>query len=115
MTLLLVDDDPHVRRAVTLLLRAHGHDVHVFASAEDCLATPVEADCAIVDVTLPGRGGLDLHADLVARSTPLPVVFISARTDPGILEAVRRAGQQLVRKPIDEHELIRAIAQASAG
>lgn len=115
MTLLLVDDDPHVRRAVALLLRAYGHDVHVFTSAEACLATPIGADCAIVDVTLPGRCGLDLHAELAARSTPLPVVFISARADVEILEAVRRTGQPLVRKPIDEHELIRAIAQATAG
>lgn len=109
-----MDDDPHVRRAVALLLRAHGHDVHVFASAEACLAaTPTGVDCAIVDVTLPGRSGLDLHAELAARAMSLPMVFISARTEVEVLEAVHRAGHQLVRKPVDEHELIRAIERAT--
>ncbi|WP_239491247.1 response regulator [Luteitalea sp. TBR-22] len=103
-----------MRRAVAMLLRSHGHDVHAFPSAEACLAAPTVADCAIVDLTLPGRSGLDLVADLAARSMSLPVVFITGRAEIEVLQAARRAGHALVRKPVDEGELIRAIASATS-
>lgn len=85
----------------------------MFASAEACLAAGLSADCAILDVTLPGRSGLDLHAALAARPAGPPVVFISARSDVEVLAAVQRTQQPLVRKPLDEHELLGAIARVA--
>ena len=53
MRLILVDDDLNIRQAVASLLRSHGHEVRAFESGEQCLAVPLEADCAIIDIALP--------------------------------------------------------------
>ena len=53
MTLAIVDDDDDVRTALARLLCSLGHDVKVFASAEEFEAETVTVDCLIVDVRLP--------------------------------------------------------------
>ena len=50
LTVAVVDDDEEVRTALRRLLRSMGHDVHVFASAEDYEERPALADCLIVDL-----------------------------------------------------------------
>ena len=64
LVLAVVDDDPDVRSALRRLLRSHGHDVHAFESAEAYLAADCRADCAILDIQLPGLSGLDLEGRL---------------------------------------------------
>jgi FixJ family two-component response regulator len=58
LTLVLVEDDDDVRVALGRLLRAMGHTVHPFPSAEAYSADPVLSDCVILDVRLPGLSGL---------------------------------------------------------
>src|SRR3982750_1191689 len=52
LNLVVVDDDEGVRTALRRLLRSMGHDVQVFASAEEYEAEPAMADCLIVDLRL---------------------------------------------------------------
>lgn len=111
-TLVVVDDDAHIRRAVGRLLRSHGHVVHAFDSAEAYLARPGHADCAIVDIKLPGLSGLELYEHLNRQGSRLPFVFITAHDDLNILEAVQRTRSPFLRKPLDEHVLLDAIARA---
>ena len=115
LTLIVVDDDEHIRRAFGRLLRSHGHDVHVFESAEDCLARHLEADCAIVDIGLPGLSGLDLEKRLYTSHGRMPVVFVTARDEQPILAAVQRSGCQCLTKPVDEQMLLAAIGRAVHG
>lgn len=114
LTLIVVDDDEHIRRAFERLLRSHGHAVRVFASAEDCLARHEAADCAILDIGLPGLGGLELERRLLTPNGRIPVVFVTAGDEFPILAAVQRSGCQLLKKPVDEHTLLAAIARAIA-
>lgn len=113
MTLALVDDDPAVRKALARLLRCLGHDVHVFASAEEFEAGEIEVDCAIVDVRMPGISGLELRDRLVARPVPVPVVLISGNADQ-LQDALRSDDTPMVAKPFDDVTLIQAIARAVA-
>jgi len=113
LTLVVVDDDEHIRRAVERLLRSHGHQVHAFKSAEAYLAGACQADCAILDVELPGLSGLELHARLAQDGNDLPVVFITARDEVETLAAVQRTHRCYLKKPLDEDRLLAAIARAT--
>lgn len=111
----MVDDDAAIRRALKILLRSHGHSVTAFESGEECLAGRVAAECAIVDVALTGISGLELHERLRETGRLPPVVFVTARPNPSVVAAARRLRQPLLSKPVDEEELLGAIARAVGG
>jgi len=106
LVLAIVDDDADVRMALSRLLRAMGHDVRWFASAEEFEAEDPVVDCVIADVRLPGVSGLELRERLRTRKGCPPVVLITGdggrlarefghtRETPGLDQAVRcrRAG-----------------------
>jgi FixJ family two-component response regulator len=113
MTLAVVDDDDDVRTALHRLLRAMGYQVVGFASAEDFEARMVEVDCAIIDMRLPGVGGLELCERLRQQSTPIPVVLVTG--DAHRVAADLPAPQTpFLNKPFDETSLSNAIEDAMA-
>lgn len=109
LTLVVVDDDTDIRRAVGRSLRSYGHKVHLFESGEAYLAEACTADCAIVDIGLPGVSGLEMEEQLRKTGRGLPVVFITAHDDLA-RRAIRTTGMPVLRKPLDEHDLLDAIA-----
>ena len=115
LRLAVVDDDLHVRSALKRLLCSCGHEVIVFSSAEDFLARQVDADCMILDLQLPGIGGLDLEARMRGAGSVTPIVFITALDDTMTREAILRTGMPWLRKPFDEEGLLNAIARAMKG
>ena len=113
LTLVVVDDDEHIRRAVGRLLRSLGHTVHVFESAEAYLAGSCQADCAILDIDLPGISGLQLEEQLRRQGHRMAVVFVTAHDERNFLDAVRDTRWPYLKKPIDEHGLLDAIRRAT--
>ena len=112
LTLAVVDDDDDVRAALSRLLRAMGHTVSLFTSAEDFERATVAADCVILDVRLPGASGLELRARLRSRAVATPVVLITGDGDwPAAGSAI---DTPLVTKPFDDDALAAAIAEAIA-
>lgn len=87
--------------------------MHVFDSAEAYLARECRADCAILDIDLPGISGLELDEQLRKDGRPLPVVFITAHDELATLAAVQRVRGQFLRKPLDASGLLNAIARAT--
>jgi len=75
----VVDDDPSVRKSLARLIRSAGHEVLAFASARELLEwTPPDRPCCVVlDVRMPGLGGLALQEALAAAGRRLSIVFIS--------------------------------------
>src|SRR3954465_11850224 len=67
MSLVVVDDDRDVSRALRRLLQSMGHDVRVFGSAEEYESSAPVADCLILDVRLPGLNGFELRDRLHRR------------------------------------------------
>ena len=114
LNLVVVDDDEDVRTALRRLLRSMGHDVRVFASAEDYEAGPVAADCLIVDLRLPGLNGLELLERLRLRGSWIPIVFITGDGGPSPGDAMALTGTPTLAKPFDDDELIAAIRRAVA-
>ncbi len=77
MRIVVVDDDEAVRMALQSLLRASGHEVRVFASAEDLLAQEVVADCFLFDVCLPKMNGIALAELIRSAGSDVPIVLMT--------------------------------------
>ncbi len=114
MTLAVVDDDDDVRTALNRLLKAMGYRVIGFASAEDFEARTVEVDCAIIDMRLPGIGGLELSERLRQRPSPIPVVLVTGDAHRLGADLPTYGERPFLNKPFDEHTLSIAIGDAVA-
>lgn len=112
LTLAIVDDDDDVRTALSRLLRAMGHEVRLFTSAEDFEAERVAVDCVIVDVRLPGLSGLELRERLRTRTASVPVVLITGDGDRLARDTAGDVDTPLVTKPFDADVLTAAIRRA---
>lgn len=113
LSLAIVDDDQAIRSAMRRLLRAFGHEVYLYESAEAYLERRCTADCVILDVHLPGLSGLELEGRLRTEGRRIPVVFITAHDDPLVRDAVGRTCSPLLRKPFEAEGLLAAIAMAT--
>ena len=84
MRILVVEDDTRVARAVKRGLEAEGYAVDVAASGEDghWLATENDYDALVLDVLLPGMGGLELCRRLREAGDWTPVLVLTALDDP---------------------------------
>jgi FixJ family two-component response regulator len=111
----VVDDDESVREALCGLLRSVGFAVSAFASAEEFLTSdqPKRADCLVLDVRMPGMGGIELQRQLVAGHYEIPVILITAHEDEGMRARALSGGVGAVLiKPFSEDALMDAIHQA---
>lgn len=114
-TIFVVEDDAAVRDSLQLLLRLRGFATRGFASAEAFLAAigPNQGGCLLLDLRMPGKGGLELQAELLDRGLQLPVVVITAHGDVAAARAAFRAGAiDFLEKPLDEDALLSAIRAA---
>ena len=112
LTLVVVDDDEDVRTALRRLLRSMGHDVQVFASAEEYEDRPAAADCLIVDLRLPGLNGFELRDRLRSRGSLIPIVFITGDGGPTPGDTLANADTPALAKPFNDSDLLAAIARA---
>jgi len=109
-TLVLVEDDEDVRRALTRFLRLHGYGVRAFESAEAWLAGICPADVAIIDINLPGVSGLELDDRLRREGRAIPTMFITALDESGPAPANR----VILQKPLDAQSLLDAVEHSLA-
>ncbi|WP_367848405.1 ANTAR domain-containing response regulator [Rhodoferax sp. WC2427] len=115
--LLLVDDDRLVLSMVAKGLRDAGYLVATAESAEEAeawLASGQRPDLAILDVAMPGQGGLLLAQRLHALDH-IPFMMLSAYSDTAIVEeAARHGALGYAVKPLDTQQLVPAIEAALA-
>jgi two-component system alkaline phosphatase synthesis response regulator PhoP len=110
--ILLVDDDPGLRLALSDRFESEGYLTETAADGDQGLARAAEEpfDVVILDVMLPGKGGFDVCRELRRRGVATPVLLLSARGQV----ADRVAGLQLgaddyVVKPFEMAELLARI------
>jgi FixJ family two-component response regulator len=112
----VVDDDISVRRSLDRLIRSVRLEVRMFASAEEFLNSDHsrKADCLILDVSLPGMSGIELHHHLLARRCHVPVIFITAHAsdDQARSEAASDWTVAYFTKPFSGDELLDAVNTA---
>ncbi|WP_028648289.1 response regulator transcription factor [Nocardiopsis sp. CNT312] len=106
---LLVEDEPNILELLTSSLELSGFATRGAPDAETALAR-VEGfgpDIAVVDVSLPGRSGLDLVRDLRGTAPGLPVLFLTARdTVEDRLAGLRAGADDYVTKPFSLEEVV---------
>jgi FixJ family two-component response regulator len=108
----IMDDDPSIRRALDRLLRAAGLSVETFASAAELFAreSPVRPMCLVLDIHLPDMNGLDVLKGIIAADQGVPVLIITGETDPELREKALRAGASaFLSKPFDDDQLLKEI------
>ena len=93
-TVFIIDDDPAVRDAIGLLLRAGGLSMDTFASAAEFLAAAAarQPGCVVLDVRMPGMSGLDLQKQLQTQGYRIPIIFITGHGDVPMAIRAMKAG-----------------------
>jgi DNA-binding NarL/FixJ family response regulator len=118
--ILLVDDHPFMRAGLAQLIERQA-DMMVCGEAGDPAAAlsalaKTSADLVITDITMPGRGGLELIKDLQALHPALPILVVSMHDEVIYAERVLRAGARgYVMKEAGGEALLAALRQVLAG
>ena len=111
----VVDDNDSVRESLKGLIRSVGFAVEDFPSAERFLNSDHLNDtrCLILDVRMPGMGGLELQRRLVKSSRDIPIIFITAHGDEAARsQALKDGAADYLFKPFSEQALLNAINAA---
>ena len=113
-TVLVVDDEPQIVRALTTNLRARGYGVLAAATGEDALrlAADTRPDVVVLDLGLPGIDGIEVVRGL--RSwTSVPILILSVRDGEADKVAALDAGaDDFVTKPFGMNELLARLRAA---
>jgi len=118
-SILLVDDDPEVLKALTKVLEKEGYEVAAYTDARLAIRfineTKKRFDLVITDVSMPGMKGTTFLAAVKAAFPFVPVIIITAFGDWGeYMEALREGAYEYLSKPLDKAELLAAVRRALA-
>jgi FixJ family two-component response regulator len=111
-TVIVIDDDPDVREALGSLLRSVGLRADLHGSVAEFLKArrPDGPTCLVLDVRLPGQGGLDFQRELSKAGLRLPIIFITGHGDiPMSVEAMKGGAIEFMTKPLRDQDLLDAI------
>ena len=113
----IVDDDRSVVEAIVSLLESVGCAAAGFVSAQDFLHSPQlrRTACLILDVRMPGIGGLELQRRLAAENIHPPIIFITANGELEVsAEALSGGAVACLHKPFAQESLLGALRSALA-
>lgn len=106
-TLLIVDDEPYIRKLLRETLEPMGYRLLDAPSGEDALRISSEfrdaIDLLVTDVVLPGMNGMRLAEVLRQQRAGIKVIFISGYTDEAMASPGAGSGQVLLKKPLTPH------------
>lgn len=112
---LVVDDEPRIRRIMEMALGDRGYRVLTASSAEEAdeILLSNAVDAVVTDLQLPGRSGLELLGDIRRARPGLPVILITAfGTVETAVEALKAGAFDYVLKPFSVDELEALVAGA---
>lgn len=111
----IVDDDEDIRSGLKALLESVGITSATFSSTGELLQSQQieKASCLILDVRLPGLGGLDLQEELARAQIMTPIIFITAHGDiPMSVRAMKAGAVEFLTKPFREQDILDAVRLA---
>lgn len=112
--ILVVDDEPAIRRLLRTILQAHGYDIVEANSAANALMMQRDScpDAIVLDLGLPDRDGLQVIADIRTRSA-VPILVLSSRDDErGKVTALDAGADDYITKPFGAEELLARVRTA---
>jgi len=114
-TVYIVDDESAIRHAMGLLMLSVGLDHEIYCSADEFLANynNERAGCLVLDIRMPGLGGLELQKRLNDMGSALPVIFITGHGDiPMAVEAIQKGAVDFIQKPFRDQDLLDRVIEA---
>jgi two-component system KDP operon response regulator KdpE len=112
--ILVVDDDPQIRRVMRMTLVSHGYMVSDARSGEEALEAlrGEKYDLVLLDINMPGIGGL-VTCGLIRASSEIPIIVLTVRTsEKDKVEALDAGADDYVTKPFSTPELLARIRAA---
>ena len=112
---IIIDDDPDIREALSSLLKTVELRAVTFASAAEFLASkrPDGPSCIVLDLRLPGLGGLEFQRRLGQDNIPIPIIFITGYGDvPTSVRAMKAGAAEFLTKPVRDQEFLEAVQAA---
>ncbi len=113
--ILVVDDEPNLRRVLSAQLERDGYDVHTAEDGEQALGILKEhhIDLVITDLRMPRLDGMELLRRAQKLDAELPVVMITAHgTVDNAVEALKSGAFDYLTKPFDQVEVRTIVAKA---
>lgn len=111
----VIDDDASIRGALTRLFRSVDLRAEAFSSAAELLQSrlPDAPSCLVLDVRLPGQGGLDVQVELTKANIRIPIIFMTGHGDiPMTVRAMKRGAVDFLAKPFRDQDMLDAVATA---
>lgn len=113
----IVDDNEDIRNSIKLLMRSRNIPFLGFANAQEFYEGYQQKNvaCILLDVKMPGTGGLELLEEMRSRGIYLPVILLTGHADvPLAVRAMKAGALDVVEKPFQDAILIEKIHQAFA-
>ena len=119
-TILVVDDEPEVRKLVSAILTRSGYNVILADTGLQAIKVfrkqPKEIDLLLTDVVAPGMAGPTLADQLTELKPSLRVLFMSGYDSTQVVQKyVVEKGYPLLAKPFDVHQLEDKVTEALTG
>jgi len=116
-TVLLVEDDPAVRRTAAEILSCAGYEVLAAPSGADALQVATkqdgQVDLLLTDVVMPGMTGPELARQFSRQFPGIPILYMSGYTDDALEKhGVRGKAARILQKPFTHESLARAVQEA---
>jgi two-component system, LuxR family, response regulator FixJ len=111
----VVDDDAAIRRSLRFLIESIGLAVETYQTAEQFLDAynPDRAGCLILDVRMPGMGGLQLQKELADRHVELPIIIVTGYAEvPMAVRALKTGAVDFIEKPFSDQLLLERVREA---
>ncbi|OAN93617.1 DNA-binding response regulator [Marinobacter sp. EhC06] len=114
-TVYVVDDDAGMLESTQWLLESVGLNVQAYSDGRKFLDAVGngKAGCVVLDVRMPGLGGLNVQEELQKRGLDLPIIFVSGHADvPIVVRAFKSGAFDFIEKPFNEQLLLDSVQQA---
>jgi FixJ family two-component response regulator len=111
----VVDDDPSICRAIKRLMGSAGLDVRTFGSGEEFFQAERDdaPSCLVLDLRLPGRGGLEIQREIGLSHISIPIIFITGHGEMALSAQAMKAGAvEFLSKPFNNQDLLDAVSKA---
>src|ERR1700676_4875379 len=114
-SVLIIDDEAEIRESLQTLLEMEGFDVETAITGEDGLSQMADRpfDLVLLDLTLPGRNGMEILSEIRSHDSRLPVIMITAfGTVENAVRAMQSGAANFVQKPWDNEKLLADVRAA---